>query len=639
MKKDSSTNVVEKLIQQKGVFQKRLAFALTLLALPNGAQLVIGIFLTYMPNEYSCRLPPDYNTTTMDHNSTEELYVGKCSLDWSASPNSTNSTSTNHDSAMNTGRHSDNASSCHDYGWQYFPDEDGVVSAAMEFDWVCSREWMAPFLFSAQMFGLMAGSTFGAAVPDKFGRKWTFIVTSILKHLLTFLAGLSPNSLFLYICMGISFLMTMIQSLGGIIIANEVLDDKLRQIVSMTQLGVYAVGYMYLPALAYVFPDWRWLTCSTAVVGFATLPALYYIVESPRWLLLKGRKEEAFELLRKIARVNGVSRGEIDEMFVTTTTTTDIGGDTDMDDMKNAPEPDANNNSKIEVSVNLLVNEKQTNTTTLITNDKSSTDGKEEHQQLDVETKELEYLDLFRMKALRYRIFICSLSWSSATLLFFGSSFNTNELGGNRYANCFVSGAVEIPGFLMCVFLLDRIGGRLSYIFFTSTAAVLLLGTASLTSVSQPGMLACAMVAKMMISGSFNVNYSHTAELFPTLLRNQAYGTCSFFSRISSVLAPYLLYIGKLYSMSIPYVVMAIVAIMSFVSFYYLPETKGQHIPDTIEDILQQEQEKKSRKPLMARSCVIRRHATKKTEHVVAVVDESKTGEAKFMTTAATEVV
>ena len=85
MKKDSSTNVVEKLIQQKGVFQKRLAFALTLLALPNGAQLVIGIFLTYMPNEYSCRLPPDYNTTTMDHNSTEELYVGKCSLDWSAS--------------------------------------------------------------------------------------------------------------------------------------------------------------------------------------------------------------------------------------------------------------------------------------------------------------------------------------------------------------------------------------------------------------------------------------------------------------------------------------------------------------------------------------------------------------------------
>ena len=60
-----------------------------------------------------------------------------------------------------------------------------------------------------------------------------------------------------------------------------------------------------------------------------------YIVESPRWLLLKGRKEEAFELLRKIARVNGASRGEIDEMFVTTTTTTDIGGDTDMDDMKN----------------------------------------------------------------------------------------------------------------------------------------------------------------------------------------------------------------------------------------------------------------------------------------------------------------
>ena len=41
--------------------------------------------------------------------------------------------------------------------------------------------------------------------------------------------------------------------------------------------------------------------------------------------------------------------------------------------------------------------------------------------------------------------------------------------------------------------------------------------------------------------------------------------------------------------MSIPYLVMAIVSLFSSVSFYYLPETKDKHIPDTMEDVMEQE--------------------------------------------------
>ena len=42
----------------------------------------------------------------------------------------------------------------------------------------------------------------------------------------------------------------------------------------MTQLGLYAVGYMYLPVLAFYLPNWRSLTYATAIVGFLTMPAL-----------------------------------------------------------------------------------------------------------------------------------------------------------------------------------------------------------------------------------------------------------------------------------------------------------------------------------------------------------------------------
>ena len=52
------------------------------------------------------------------------------------------------------------------------------------------------------------------------------------------------------------------------------------------------------------------------------------------------------------------------------------------------------------------------------------------------------------------------------------------------------------------------------------------------------------MIAKMLLSGSFNVNYAYTGEVFPTLIRNQAYGSCSFVSRIAAVLTPFLIHIG-----------------------------------------------------------------------------------------------
>ena len=86
--------IVEKLIQQNGFFQKRLAVMLTLLALPNGAQLMFGIFLIFLP-PFTCRLPPgvllvdrsataaqqqNVSTLMFADNSTVEATVGECSI-------------------------------------------------------------------------------------------------------------------------------------------------------------------------------------------------------------------------------------------------------------------------------------------------------------------------------------------------------------------------------------------------------------------------------------------------------------------------------------------------------------------------------------------------------------------------------
>ena len=43
--------------------------------------------------------------------------------------------------------------------------------------------------------------------------------------------------------------------------------------------------------------------------------------------------------------------------------------------------------------------------------------------------------------------------------------------------NCFIAGAVEIPGTALCYFLLRRIGSRMAYVTMTTIATAFLLAT------------------------------------------------------------------------------------------------------------------------------------------------------------------
>ena len=65
---------------------------------------------------------------------------------------------------------------------------------------------------------------------------------------------------------------------------------------------------------------------------------------------------------------------------------------------------------------------------------------------------------------------------------YYGLSFSTNNLGGNRFTNCFLAGAVEIPGTALCYFLMRKIGGRMAYIVMTTAATLFLLATPMLDS-------------------------------------------------------------------------------------------------------------------------------------------------------------
>lgn len=86
------TEAINKLIQRKGKFQNKLAFALIAMAIPNGAQLLIGVFITYLPN-HSCNIPEEFMvnqsyesgqnlTLKINNNTIKNVEVGKCSISY-----------------------------------------------------------------------------------------------------------------------------------------------------------------------------------------------------------------------------------------------------------------------------------------------------------------------------------------------------------------------------------------------------------------------------------------------------------------------------------------------------------------------------------------------------------------------------
>ena len=88
----------------------------------------------------------------------------------------------------------------------------------------------------------------------------------------------------------------------------------------------------------------------------------------------------------------------------------------------------------------------------------------------------------------------------------------------------------------------------------------------------------------MTSSAVFQLIYLYTAELFPTLIRNTAFGFSSIASGIGGVGAPFVIGLGGI----IPLIVMGGLAIIGGLTGIFLPETIGLPLPHSLEQVLYQ---------------------------------------------------
>lgn len=87
----------------------------------------------------------------------------------------------------------------------------------------------------------------------------------------------------------------------------------------------------------------------------------------------------------------------------------------------------------------------------------------------------------------------------------------------------------------------------------------------------------------MAITGSFQVLYFATAEMFPTKVRQSLLSFCSMVGRIGSILAPFTPLLGTYYAEG-PAIIFSVCAICSGFLALLFKETTEVELPNTLDD-------------------------------------------------------
>ncbi|TRY85535.1 hypothetical protein DNTS_033067 [Danionella cerebrum] len=279
-----------------------------------------------------------------------------------------------------------------------------------------------------------------------------------------------------------------------------------------------SIGLMVLSGVAYGIRDWRLLHLVLSAPTGLFFVYYWILPESARWLLTQGKQEQAKKEILRAARING----------------------------RKVPE-------------NLVFKMETQNT-----------------------AKTGNMLDLLRVAYLRKRALILCYIWFVTSLVYYGVSLNVGNFGLDIYLTQLIFGIAELPARLSSFPLIERFGRKVG-----QSTVLLLGGTACLLIPAIPAeypviVTVLAVIGKFALAAAFSIVYVYTAELYPTVVRQNGVGLNSMCARVAGILAP-LIGLLDMYHPAIPMVIYGTLPFLGGALTFLLPETLNTELQDHTE--------------------------------------------------------
>ncbi|XP_048840944.1 solute carrier family 22 member 6-A isoform X1 [Brienomyrus brachyistius] len=410
-------------------------------------------------------------------------------------------------------------------GWEYSKE---VFSSTVvtEWDLVCDKAKLNTIASSVYMFGLLVGALLSGVLADKYGRRIIILVALAVQATFGVGAAFAPNVctyMFLRFVVG----MTVAAVIMNIfVLGTEWTGQKHRMLAGLLTDYFFGLGYIMLAGVAYLIRDWRTLQLAISLPEFLFFFYIWVLPDSARWLITKGKKEEAVDLIQKAAIRN---RNPLPPNFELFQQPNELNG--------------------------------------------------------EAKRKKGSLIDLVRTSRMRKRSLILFYLWFVNSLVYYGLSLNITAFGMNIYLTQFIFGLVEIPARTIILFTINR-SRKICLICFFVTGGLACLSTIFVPDKMPVLRILLAMIGKFGITGSVSVIYIYSAEVFPTVIRQNGMGVSSMCARTGGIISP-IMHLLASHRKEVPMAVFGVCPLLGAALALMLPETAGKPLPDTIKDVEQ----------------------------------------------------
>nr|XP_022915749.1 organic cation transporter protein-like [Onthophagus taurus] len=412
------------------------------------------------------------------------------------------------------------------HGWEYNFTDVPYNTIATDLDWVCENSTL-PTIAQAIFFcgAILGGLVFGW-IADRYGRIPSLVGTNIVGLIGGVATAFCTTFWSFCVCrflVGMAFdnCFTMMY-----ILVLEYVGPKWRTFVANMSIAIFfTFAACILPWMALALADWKLLSIVTSAPLALALLTPWFVPESARWLASQGKINKAIDILRKFQRINKVDIKE--EIY-----------------------------KKFEDGCNAALKEEEN-------------------------SKNYSVLDLFKTPRLRKVTLLLIVIWMAISLTFDGHVRNVGSLGLDIFLTFTIASITEFPADTLLTVILDVWGRR-----WLAFGTMVLSGIFSILATTVPYGIPSAtfaIIGRFAVNISYNIGLQYAAELLPTVVRAQGVALIHIMGYVSSILAPFIVYLANI-SPSFPLLILGGIGIIGGILALFLPETLGHELPQNLQD-------------------------------------------------------